>query len=62
MTNQQIAELAKDKGYKAELSGSAIFISLDNRRVSMMEIENELDIPREVMAIGFGGILVYGLI
>ena len=60
MTNQQIAQLARDKGYHAEINGSRIIISLYLRKVSMMEIESELDIPTEFVWSHAFGVAIYG--
>lgn len=48
MNHQEIAKLAKDKGFEAKVTvgyaGYKVFITLKNRKPSRMEVMNELNI------------------
>ena len=64
MTNQQIVELAREKGYAAHLdyfrNPSHAIIYLRNRKVSSMEIVSELDVPATSVYSGLVAVMVYG--
>ena len=60
MTNQQITELARDKGYSAEVKSGRVDISLKNRKPSQMEISRELDIPSGLIHSHPQGVVIYG--
>jgi hypothetical protein len=60
MTNQQIAQLARDRGYRADHEYGGIVVWLINRKPSMMEIGRELNISCGLLHNHRAGIVIYG--
>ena len=60
MTNQQIAQLARENGYSAKVNRGHVIISLKNRKPSQMEIGSELDIPSGLIRNHRNGVSIYG--
>ena len=63
MTNQEIVELARDKGFNAEIAVifGAASIWLTNRKVGRLEIETALQVPSEVTFLTDRGVMVCGI-
>ena len=60
MTNQQIAQLARENGYRADREGGGIVVWLITRKPSQIEIGRELDIPRGLIHHHPQGVVIYG--
>ena len=60
MTNQQIMETAKSKGFNAKIEKGRVIISLQTRKISLMEVDAIIDLPRKCITSHYAGVAVYG--
>ena len=60
MTNQEIIELATDKGFDAKIEKNGVVVRLFNRKISTMEAAAELDIPRWSIFGHKDGVQIFG--
>ena len=65
MTNQEIIELAKNKGFEAKLINgygytTKVLISLTGRKPNISEVSFELDLPSSYFYPHHKGVTIYG--
>ena len=60
MTNEQIKQTAKENGFAAKIEKGRVVISLQLRKISLMEVDAILDIPRNCITSHYAGVAVYG--
>ena len=69
MTNQQIAIQAMTMGYGAKIENGRwdsgwttkrVIVWLRNRKVSVMEVVNELALPRSIVYAHYDSVAIYG--
>jgi len=60
MTNQQIVTIAKQNGFAAKIEKGRVIISLKVRKISLMEVDAIIDLPRKCITSHYAGVAVYG--
>ena len=60
MKNHQIANLANEKGYRADREDGGIVVWLVSRKPSVMEIERELDLGEGLVHSHPQGVIIFG--
>ena len=60
MTNSEIAQLARDKGFRANFENGGVVVWLINRKPSQMEVGRKLDIPSGLIHHDPQGALIFG--
>jgi len=60
MKNYQVANLANEKGYRADREDGGVVVWLVSRKPSVMEVERELDIPTELVHSHPVGVIIFG--
>ena len=60
MKNYQIANLANEKGYRADREDGGVVIWLITRKPSVMEIERELELGAALVHNHPAGVIIFG--
>ena len=60
MKNYQIANLANEKGYRADREDGGVVVWLVTRKPSMMEIERELELTDGLVHSHPQGVIIFG--